>query len=142
VTNKAGITQSIIKNVLTAGPTLPANVELDDPAMKSCVATIQEALSASIANRVTATASTPVTYTAPETACQQVALLEELLMAAGMTLTVSSFEKGAQTLTHVTIPGGGGTFNFSGGHNDGDGPIFEYTWNPFTNKLLLKTTQS
>ena len=84
VSNKAGVTQSIIKNVLTAGPTPPATVEWNDPAMKSCVATIKKAEpGASISNPVTATASTPVTYTAPVTACQQVALFEDLVKAAG-----------------------------------------------------------
>ena len=42
VSNKAGVTQSILKNVLTAGPTPPAAVIWNDPAMKSCVATHQE----------------------------------------------------------------------------------------------------
>jgi hypothetical protein len=142
VANKAGVTQSIIKNVLTAGPTPPATVEWNDPAMKSCVATIKKAEpGASISNPVTATASTPVTYTAPVTACQQVALFADLVKAAGKTLTNQSVAKGAETLTHVTIPGGGGTFNFSGGHNDGNGPVFVYTWNPSTSKLVLKTTE-
>jgi hypothetical protein len=40
----------------------------------------------------------------------------------------------------VTIPGGGGVFNFSGGHNDGNGPVFVYQWSPSTNTLKLKTT--
>ena len=30
----------------------------------------------------------------------------------------------------MTIPGGGGTFNFSVGDNDGDGPVFVYQWSP------------
>jgi ABC-type branched-subunit amino acid transport system substrate-binding protein len=141
--NKAGVTQAILKNVLTAGPTPPPNVEWNDPAMKSCVATIKKAdPSDAISNPVTATSSTPVTYTAPETACQQVALLADILKGAGKTLTVSTFKKGAQTLTHVSIPGGGGTFNFSGTHYDGDGPVFVYTWSPSSNSLVLKTSQS
>ncbi len=143
VSNKAGVTQSILKNLLTAGPTPPPTVEWNDPAMKKCVATIEKAEpGASISNPVTATASTPVTYTAPETACQQVALFQDLIKAAGKTLTTQSLVKGANTLTHVTIPGGGGTFNYSGGHNDGNGPVFVYTWKPSTSALVLKTTQS
>ena len=142
VANKAGVTQSIIKNVLTAGPTPPATVEWNDPAMKSCVATIKKAEpGASISNPMTATASTPVTYTAPVTACQQVALFTDIVKAAGKTLNNQTFAKGGASLTHVTIPGGGGTFNFSGGHNDGNGPVFVYTWNPSTSKLVLKTTE-
>jgi hypothetical protein len=142
VANKAGVTQSIIKNVLTAGPTPPATVEWNDPAMKSCVATVKKAEpSASISNPITATASTPVTYTAPVTACQQVALFADLAKAAGKTLNNQTFAKAGASLTHVTIPGGGGTFNFSGGHNDGNGPVFVYTWNPSTSKLVLKTSE-
>jgi hypothetical protein len=141
VSNKAGVTQSIIKNVLTAGPTPPATVEWNDPAMQSCVATIKKAEpGASISNPVTATASTPVTYTAPVVACQQVALFADIVKAAGKTLTNQTFAKGGASLTHVTIPGGGGTFNFAGGHNDGNGPVFVYTWNPSSSKLVLKTT--
>jgi ABC-type branched-subunit amino acid transport system substrate-binding protein len=142
VANKAGVTQSIIKNVLTAGPTPPATVEWNDPAMKSCVATVKKAEpGASISNPITATASTPVTYTAPVTACQQVALFTDLAKAAGKNLNNQTFAKAGASLTHVTIPGGGGTFNFSGGHNDGNGPVFVYTWNPSTSKLVLKTSE-
>lgn len=142
VSNKAGVTQSILKNVLTAGPTPPAPVIWNDPAMKSCVATIKKANPGdSISNPVTATASTPVTYTAPEVACQQIALFTDIVKAAGKTLTDQTFAKGGASLTHVTIPGGGGTFNFSGGHNDGNGPAFAYTWNPSTSKLVLKTSE-
>ncbi len=142
VSNKAGVTQSIIKDVLTAGPTPPATVEWNDPAMKSCVATIKKAEpGASISNPVTATASTPVTYTAPETACQQVALFTDIVKAAGKTLDNQTFAKGGASLTHVSIPGGGGTFNFTGGHDDGNGPVFVYTWSPSTNKLVLKASE-
>jgi len=141
VSNKAGVSQQILKNVLTAGPTPPAKVTWDDPTMKSCVATIQKAEpNASISNPVTATASTPVTYTAPETACPQVALLKAIITAAGKTLTTQTFARGAASLKGISLPGGGGTFNFSGGHNDGNGPVFVYTWSPSGNKLVLKTT--
>jgi hypothetical protein len=117
-------------------------VEWNDPAMKSCVATVKKAEpNASISNPITATASTPVTYTAPVTACQQVALFADLVKAAGKNLDNQTFAKAGASLTHVTIPGGGGTFNFSGGHNDGNGPVFVYTWNPSTSKLVLKTSE-
>ncbi len=143
VANKAGYTQAILKGVLTAGSIPPANVAWDDPAMKSCVATIKKAFpSDNINSPVTATATTPVTYTAPEVACQQVALFEDIVKGAGKTLNNGTFVHGGQTLTHVNIPGGGGTFDYGGGHNDGDGPVFVYTWSPTSNKLVLKTTSS
>ena len=141
VSNKAGYTQSILKGALTAGGIPPASVWWNDPAMQKCFATVKAAEpNATINNPVTATASTPVTWTAPETACPQVALFADIVKAAGKTLNDQTFAKGGASLTHVSLPGGGGTFNFSGGHNDGDGPVFVYTWNPTKNVLALKTT--
>ncbi|MGO9854344.1 MAG: ABC transporter substrate-binding protein [Acidimicrobiales bacterium] len=141
VSNKAGYTQSILKDVLTAGGIPPAGVWWNDPTMQKCFATVKAAEpNATINNPVTATASTPVTWTAPETACTQVALFADIVKAAGKTLNDQTFAKGGTSLTHVSLPGGGGTFNFSGGHNDGDGPVFVYTWNPTKNVLALKTT--
>jgi hypothetical protein len=143
VTNKAGYTQSILKDVLTAGSIPPANVSWNDPAMKSCIATIKKAFpNDNINNPVTATAKTPVTWNAPETACQQVALLQDIVKASGKTLNNATFLHGGQSLSHVNIPGGGGTFDYAGGQNDGNGPVFVYTWNPTSNKLVLKTTSS
>ncbi len=143
VSNKAGYTQAILKDVLTAGSIPPPNVAWNDPAMKSCVATIKKAYpSDNINSPVTATQTTPVTYTAPEVACQQLALFQAIVKGAGKTLNNSTFLHGGQTLTHIDIPGGGGTFNYSGGHNDGNGPVFVYTWSPTSNKLVLKTTSS
>jgi hypothetical protein len=89
---------------------------------------------------VTATATTPVTWTAPEVACQQLALFQGIAKGAGKTLNKATFLHGGQTLTHINIPGGGGTFDYAGGHNDGNGPVFVYTWSPTSNKLVLKTT--
>lgn len=139
--NKAGYTQSILKDAITAGGIPPASIWWNDPTMKRCFATIQAAEpSAVINNPVTATSSTPVTWTAPQTACVQVALFADIVKAAGKTLTTKTFANGAASLTHVTLPGGGGTFNFSSGHNDGDGPVFVYQWSPTKNVLALKTT--
>ncbi len=141
VSNKAGYTQSILKDAITAGGIPPASIWWNDPAMKRCIATIQAAEpTATINNPVTATASTPVTWTAPQTACVQVALFADIVKAAGKTLNNQTFAHGGASLTHVVLPGGGGTFNFSGGHNDGDGPVFVYQWNPTKNILQLKTT--
>jgi ABC-type branched-subunit amino acid transport system substrate-binding protein len=139
--NKAGHSNTILKGVLTAGPQPPASVWWNDPAMKKCVAAIHKAEpTAVINNPVTATSSTPVTWTAPQVACQQMALLTDIVKAAGKTLNNQTFLKGGQSLTHVTLPGGGGTFNFSGGHNDGDGPVFVYTWSPSANNFKLVKT--
>jgi hypothetical protein len=139
--NKAGHSNAILKDVLTAGPEPPAAVWWNDPAMKKCVASIHKAEpTATINNPVTATSSTPVTWTAPQVACQQMTLLTDIVKAAGKTLNNQTFLKGGQSLSHITLPGGGGTFNFSGGHNDGDGPVFVYTWSPSANNLVLAKT--
>lgn len=141
VSNKAGYTQAILKGAITAGGIPPATVFWNDPAMKRCVATIHAAEpGATINNPITATASTPVTWTAPQTACVQVALFEDIVKAAGKTLNNKTFLRGGESLTHVTLPGGGGTFDFSGGHFDGNGPVFVYQWSPAAHNLVLKTT--
>jgi hypothetical protein len=139
VSNKAGYTQSILKDAITAGGDPPPSVWFNDPAMKKCFATIHAAEPGAVINNpVTATASTPVTWTAPEVACIQVALFADIVKAAGKTLNNQTFAKGASSLTHVTLPGGGGSYNFS--HNDGDGPVYVYQWSPKSNTLALRTT--
>ena len=141
VTNAAGHSNAILKGAITAGGIPPVKVTWDDPAMKRCIAKIQaNEPNAPINNPVTATSSTPVTWTAPELACSQMALFQDIVKAAGRTLNNQTFQRGARTLTHVTIPGGGGTFDFSAGHNDGNGPVFVFTWSPSANNLVLKTT--
>jgi Periplasmic binding protein len=141
VTNKLGYKQSIIKDGLTAGGYAPVAVVWDDPAMKRCIAAIQAAEpGATINNPVTATSSTPVTWTAPELACQQMALFSDFVKGAGKTLTNQTLAKGAKSIGKVTIPGGGGALSFPAGHGDGDGPVFVYRWNPTKDVLQLKTT--
>jgi hypothetical protein len=141
VTNKLGYQQSIIKDGLTAGGYPPVAVVWDDPAMKQCIATIQAAEpGATINDPVTATSSTPVTWTAPELACQQMALLTDFVKAAGKTLTDQTLAEGAKSAGKVTIPGGGGAFSFPAGRGDGDGPVFVYQWSPTKDVLQLKTT--
>ncbi len=77
--------------------------------MRRCIATVHAAEpKAVINNPVTASASTPVTWNAPESACQQMALFEDIVKAAGKTLNNATFNRGGQSLTHLTIPGGGG----------------------------------
>ena len=79
VSNKAGYTQSILKNAITAGGYAPVAVVWNDPAMKRCIATIHAAEPGAVINDpVTATASTPVTWTAPELACQQMSMFSQI----------------------------------------------------------------
>ena len=139
VTDAAGHLNSVLDHAITAGGIPPEKVIWEDPAMKRCVATIQaKEPNAPINNPVTATSSTPITWIAPELACTQMAMFEDFATAAGKVLNNVTFEKGAQSLTHVALPSGG-TFNFSAGHNDGDGPVYVFTWSPSANNLVLKT---
>ena len=134
-------TGSEFTGALTAGATPPPAVEWNDPAMRRCVATVRAAEPhAAINDPVTATNSTPVTWDAPENACQVMALFEDVVKAAGKTLNNATFDRGGRSLTHVTIPGGGGTYDFAAGHRDGDGPVFVYEWNAAAKKLEPKAT--
>jgi hypothetical protein len=137
----AGYSSAVLKGALTAANLPPASVWWNDPAMKRCIATIRAAEpTATIDDPVTGTASTPHTWRAPLTACQQVALFEDVVKAAGRTLDNETFDRGGESLTHVNIPGGGGTYDFGPGHHDGDGPVFVYKWSPSSHNLKLTAT--
>ena len=143
VSSKVNYTGAELKNALVAGGAPPQAVEWNDPAMKRCVATVHAAEPKAVINDpVTATASTPVTWHAPETACQQMALFEDIVKAAGKTLNNTTFNRGGESLTHLTLPGGGGIYDFGPGHRDGDGPVFIYEWNAAADTLELKDTVS
>jgi hypothetical protein len=84
VTNAAGHSNAILKGAITAGGIPPVKVTWDDPTMKRCIAKIQaNEPNAPINDPVTATSSTPVTWTAPELACSQMALFQDIVKAAG-----------------------------------------------------------
>ena len=113
----------------------------NDPAMRRCVATVHAAEPDAVINDpVTAASSTPVTWDAPENACQVMALFEDIVKAAGKTLNNATFNQAGESLTHITIPGGGGIYDFGGGHRDGDGPVFVYEWNAAAKNLEPKAT--
>jgi ABC-type branched-subunit amino acid transport system substrate-binding protein len=136
-----GYSAAVLKGALTAANLPPASVWWNDPAMKRCIATIKAAEpGATIADPVTGTTSTPHTWRAPLTACQEFALFEDIVKAAGRTLNNETFDRGGESLTHVTIPGGGGTYDFGPDHHDGDGPVFVYEWSSSSHNLELKAT--
>ncbi len=137
----AGNSPAVLRDALTAANLPPASVWWNDPAIKRCIATIQAAEpTATIYDPVTGTTSTPHTWRAPLTACQEVALFEDVVKAAGRTLDYGTFVRGGQSLTHITIPGGGGIYDFGPGHHDGDGPVFVYEWSSISHTLELKAT--
>jgi Periplasmic binding protein len=133
--------QVYFKNALTAGGLAPANVTWEADGMQKCVDIIRKAdPSDQIGNPLTASASAPMTWGYPELACQQLGLMTDLLKAAGKTVNPTTLAKGANTLTHVTLPGSEGFFNFSHGHNDGDGPAYIFEWSNAQDKMVLKQT--
>jgi ABC-type branched-subunit amino acid transport system substrate-binding protein len=137
----SGFSKAVLKGALTASNLPPASEWWNDPGMKRCIATIKAAEpKAIIYDPATGTPSTPHTWRAPLTACQQVALFEDIVKAAGRTLNNKTFNRGGESLTHVTIPGGGGTYDFGPGHHDGDGPVFVYEWSSSSQDLELKVT--
>jgi len=141
VSNKAGHSQAILKNALTAGGYPPASIVWNDPAMNRCISRIQKAEpNAPINNPVTASSTTSMNWVAPEVACQQMALFSDFVRAAGKTLNNQTLSKAASSLGKITIPGGGGSFQFPSGSGDGNGPVFVYAWNPAKDTLQLKTT--
>jgi ABC-type branched-subunit amino acid transport system substrate-binding protein len=141
VSNKAGHSQAILKNALTAGGYPPASIVWNDPAMKRCIARIQKAEpDAPINDPVTSASTTSMNWVAPEVACQQIALFSDFVRAAGKTLNNRTLSKAASSLGKITIPGGGGSFQFPSGSGDGNGPVFVYAWNPAKDTLQLKTT--
>ena len=141
VSNPANYNAAELKGALTAGGTPAPAVEWNDPAMKRCIATVHAAEPKAVINDpVTATASTPVTWNAPETACQQMALFADIVRASGKTLNNATFNRGGASLTHVTLPGGGGIYNFSSGHRDGDGPVTIFEWNAAAKKMEPKAS--
>ncbi len=142
VSSKTGFSQAVLKNAITASGSPSNAAEWVDPAMQKCVALVQAAEPNTVINSpVNATSSTPVTYTAPITACQLIPMLVDILKAAGPTLNNASFLKGGESLTNFTIPGSGGTLHFGPGHHD-DGPVVIYNWDASTSKLVSQASGS
>lgn len=142
-TGKGGYDPGAVKDAVTATNQPPADVYWNDPAMKSCVAMIQAAEpNAPINSPIGATSKTPVTWSAPQTACGDMALLADIIKAAGPTLNNQTFLQGGESLTNITLPGSGGPLHFGPGHHDGDGPMFIYTWNDSTNSFLVTAANS
>jgi len=139
--NKGGYDPGAVKDALTSTSEPPATVYWNDPAMKRCVAQIQAAEpNTKISDPITATASTPQTWNAPQAACVDMALFVDIVKAAGPTLNNETFLRGGESLTNITLPGSGGPLHYGPGHHDGDGPMFVYTWDDSTNSFNVATT--
>jgi hypothetical protein len=141
--SSSAMPQVYLKNALTAGGTPPSNILWEANGMQKCIATLRAAPgNEKIDNPLTASATAQPTWDDPELACEEVPLMVDLLKSAGKTLNNQTLAKGAGTLTHVTLPGNGGAFDFSHGHNDGNGPVYIFEWSPAQDKMVLKQTVS
>jgi ABC-type branched-subunit amino acid transport system substrate-binding protein len=131
--NKGGFDPAVVKDAITGTSEPPADVYWSDPAMVNCVAMIQAAEpTAKIGNPITAPSKTAQTWFAPQTACDDATLLDDILKAAGPTLNNQTFVQGGESLKNITLPGSGGTLSFGPGHHDGDGSLFVFTWDSTT----------
>lgn len=133
---KGGYDPAVVKNAISAIGIPPASIWWNDPTMQSCIATIKKAYPTDqINDPVGAPAGTPETWSAPQTACQEVPLLVDILKAAGPTINNTTFNTGGKSLNNITLPGSGGALHFGPGHHDGNGPVFIYVWNDSTNSF-------
>jgi hypothetical protein len=144
VADTSGNDPSVLEGAITGSSNPPPTVSWNDPAMKSCVAVIQQAEpNAQINNPITATAKTPNTWVSPGAACQNVALFVAIAKAAGATLNNATFNQGGESLTSVQIPGFGGTpLHYGPGKHDGDGPIYLSNYDTAQRKLVTDQNPS
>jgi ABC-type branched-subunit amino acid transport system substrate-binding protein len=134
--NSNGYDPKTVKNAVSAISIPPPSIWWTDPAMQQCIGLIKAAYPQDgINDPVTANSKTPQTWSAPQTACDYMALFVDIVKAAGPTLTDQTFVTGGESLTNITLPGSGGALHYGPGHHDGDGPMFLYRWNDATNKF-------
>jgi ABC-type branched-subunit amino acid transport system substrate-binding protein len=141
--NSNGYDPKTVKNAVSAISVPPPSIWWTDPALQRCVGIIKSAFPQDgINDPTTATSKTPQTWSAPESTCSTMALVVDILKAAGSTLDNQTFLTGGESLTNVTLPGSGGSLHFGAGHHDGNGPMFLYRWNDATNKFDVTTSNS
>lgn len=134
--DKSGNSPAVLKGAITGTSAAPPAVTWDEPAMRKCVKSIQQAEpSAVINNPATASSSTPTTWVSAISACQYVPLLADILRAAGRDLTAASFQRAGDNLGSVSIPGFPTPLHYSPTSHDGNGPIYLETYDSATHKF-------
>lgn len=126
---------SYLDNAMTSSPTLSGYQEWRDPAIQKCVDIVRKAFPsdpiATPANPDSPQAAAQgadTTYSAVESACQNLAILSKIADRAGKNLTVASFTKAGYALKNVSFPGSGGPVSFGKDQPYAIGPtiILEY----------------
>jgi hypothetical protein len=140
VADTSGNDPAVLKDAVTGSSNPPQSVAWNDPAMKSCVALVQQAEpAAQINDPITATAKTPNTWVSPTAACQNVSLFVAIAKAAGATLNNTTFDNGGESLTNVVLPGFGGVaLHYGPGSHDGDGAIYLSNYDTTQRKLVTE----
>ena len=140
VADTSGNDPAVLQNAVTGSNNPPPAVSWNDPAMKSCVALVQQAEpNAKINNPITATAKTPNTWVSPSYACQNVALFVAIAKAAGSTLNNATFNQGGESLTNVVIPGFGGVpLHYGPESHDGNGAIYLANYDAARRNLVIE----
>jgi hypothetical protein len=134
VGSKAGYDPAVLPGAVSAVSALPQYATWSEPSVQHCVSLIKAAhpKEAVITPTVANQGKEPGTYVSAEEACTDVALLVDILQAAGRNLTLNTFQTAGESLTNVSLPGSPDPYHFGPGHHDGNGAIIIYTWNPAT----------
>jgi ABC-type branched-subunit amino acid transport system substrate-binding protein len=143
VADKTGNDPAVLTGALTAGTNPPESVIWNDPPVRDCVQTVQKAYpNGKIGNPLTASASTPTTWVAVESACGTVALLKAILTKAGQNLDNESFLTGGESLGAFRSPGIPQPLHYGPSSHDGDGPVFLSTYDSATRELVTQSKPS
>jgi hypothetical protein len=138
---ETGNDPTYLKGLLSGTTTEPNNVAWKQPSMVRCIAGIRKAYpNDAIGSPVNAPSTAPATWTAPEVACRNVALLAAILEAAGKYVNNATFTKGGESLRNLSIPGVAGPISFERGQQYADAPIFLVTYDALTKTAVTSST--
>lgn len=144
VADSSGNDPKVLQEAVTGNGQPSPTVSWNDPLMKSCVALVQAAEpNAKINSPITATAKTPNTWVSPSLSCQNVALFQDIVKAAGSTLNNSTFNRAGESLSSVVLPGfGGAALHYGPSNHDGDGPIYLSHYDAASKTLVIDSKPS
>lgn len=135
--DKTNFDPSLLPGTISGGSTAPNDILWNDPAMQRCLSLVNAAHpSEKINNPITASNSTPNTWVSVTTSCSYINLFADIARAAGKTLNNQTFTSGGESLKDLSVPGAGGKLNYSADFHDGNGPVYLYTWDTKTQKLV------
>jgi hypothetical protein len=139
ISAKGGNNPTYLKAAVTATPIPGQKVFWNDPAVQTCVHTIEKAYpSTVIGNPIGAASSAPTTWVAAENTCQEVAMFAAIAKAAGRNLTTQSFAKAGEGLHDVSIPGMGGPVSFGGsGRPYALGPVYLVNYDTKSQQMVI-----